>query len=856
MSTRPTPRTPPVHAPLTPLWLLNDEPIGAFAADGLNMNEHARVIAEAVLGTQSPFTIGVFGAWGHGKTSLLNAARTMLEEPTSEDDPSLRHPHVITVHFNAWRYEREQHPIVPLLASIAKAIEARLDDPVLGQPTFTEKGKGFLKTVVKGCRAACGAIASIARGVNISAEVPFTGIKAELSVADALDSAKAAAAAPVNQAAAVAEAWIDRSLYFSAFDDLGKLHEAAKLDRANATHQAPVIAVFIDDLDRCRPENAVAVLEGIKLVLSQPGFVFVLALYREVIERYLEKESEKRFDKEHTRLGHGYIDKIVQLPLTLRSHGTEFAAFIGKIIDERVAPALLPVALDPVNPEHAKASKLVHALRGVIPLLTFTSQHSPRKLVRRINELLLDDRLCPRDAAASLQCDPEDVRATFLPLCLIQRSLTELPSPERIKPLIDDQPLCEALAGYREDLIDKLDEDGKSAPALFIAGLQAIEAASKELGPHGQKSADKPAPTDTDPALASIDGKKARRWLEKLAFVILQPRAAELLNTAAGRAWLRAPLGREVVRDFIATRPPAPADNPAPPAAGDASLQEQISLICTKIRRRLTLPADAPLGPAEFVRVTGLNFDGDPITDTGVAWLADPGTGMEGLTALWLMRTKVTDAGVENLARSDTGLKSLKELYLTDTQVTDAGVKDMAREDTGLKGLTKLSLGSTRVTDAGVKEVAREGTGLKGLTSLMLWNTQVTDAGVKELVRAQSGLKGLTELSLHDTQVTDAGVKHLAMKETGLGELISLNLNYTQVTDAGLRYLSKAETCLKRLTALGLGSTGVTDAGVKDLARAESGLRGLSSLDLSNTQVTDAGVKAVKKRWPGITVIM
>lgn len=71
---------------------------------------------------------------------------------------------------------------------------------------------------------------------------------------------------------------LDRSLYFGAFNSL----DSVKL-RENLR-----IVVLIDDLDRCFPDQAIRLLESIKLVLAQPGFIFVLGVARKVIEGYLQ----------------------------------------------------------------------------------------------------------------------------------------------------------------------------------------------------------------------------------------------------------------------------------------------------------------------------------------------------------------------------------------------------------------------------------------------------------------------------------------------------------------------------------------------------------------------------------------
>src|SRR4051794_10779365 len=107
--------------PLQPLFLLHDEPITGHADNFLAPDLFATTIARAALGTKGPFTIGVYGDWGSGKTSALHSAKDMI-------DKSPPWGHVITVEFNAWRYEREAHPILPLVATIEKALEEKLKE--------------------------------------------------------------------------------------------------------------------------------------------------------------------------------------------------------------------------------------------------------------------------------------------------------------------------------------------------------------------------------------------------------------------------------------------------------------------------------------------------------------------------------------------------------------------------------------------------------------------------------------------------------------------------------------------------------------------------------------------------------
>ena len=68
----------------------------------LHFNEYSEALKDIVVHSDSHFAIGVFGDWGSGKTTLLDTIETKL----------LSHNQIISVRFNAWRYEKEEHIII------------------------------------------------------------------------------------------------------------------------------------------------------------------------------------------------------------------------------------------------------------------------------------------------------------------------------------------------------------------------------------------------------------------------------------------------------------------------------------------------------------------------------------------------------------------------------------------------------------------------------------------------------------------------------------------------------------------------------------------------------------------------
>src|SRR3954471_6899177 len=91
---------------IAPLPLLSDEPIHELGQDGLGLENWARVVAGIALGTEGPFTVGIFGPWGVGKTSILRLAKNMIDRCEQAMQGN-----ITTVNFNAWEYEQESSPL-------------------------------------------------------------------------------------------------------------------------------------------------------------------------------------------------------------------------------------------------------------------------------------------------------------------------------------------------------------------------------------------------------------------------------------------------------------------------------------------------------------------------------------------------------------------------------------------------------------------------------------------------------------------------------------------------------------------------------------------------------------------------
>ena len=285
--------------------------------------------------SNTPFSIGIFGEWGCGKTSLmqmlqqkLNADRKLelfkINEKDKENEKigakilGINHiyiNHVIlkeelervlekfspedieefkkhfrfkikTVWFNPWKYDGKEVIWNALLQKIFYTMKT--DDDFIDNDKFLRKVKdtaiGLAKFTAKvGTRFIPG------------------GILKEEDVDKFLNTFKPLCAEDelfqfINQ-------------FEKAFDDLVKKYVGKN----------GILVIFIDDLDRCLPENVITILEAIKLYLDRENCIFIIGADNNIIEeaiRHRYKDTINISSKD-------YMEKIIQLPFFMRYiHGS------------------------------------------------------------------------------------------------------------------------------------------------------------------------------------------------------------------------------------------------------------------------------------------------------------------------------------------------------------------------------------------------------------------------------------------------------------------------------------------------------------------------------------------------------
>lgn len=222
---------------ITSFVLLNDQPVGdSDNEDLLGSGDAATRIADLIITSRhrAPFTLGIDAGWGMGKSSLM----IQVQEKLKSLDRGVQ-----TVWFNAWTSEG-----VSALEGLIKSVLATLDESILRRALRKVTGR---RQLLRMLWITLLIIASFFR---------LTRIVDELWVRFSIDARA-------------------RNEIRSEMTDIFEQWSASNKRRPDGR----MLAVFIDDLDRCAAEVILAVCEAIKLYLDVPGIVFIIACDQNIL---------------------------------------------------------------------------------------------------------------------------------------------------------------------------------------------------------------------------------------------------------------------------------------------------------------------------------------------------------------------------------------------------------------------------------------------------------------------------------------------------------------------------------------------------------------------------------------------
>lgn len=214
-----------------------------FLNDSLNRKESAEALTEFVLSTDDPMVVCIDAPWGQGKTTFLR----MWEQ-------HLKNSQIPTIYFNAWENDFTDDALISLIGEIGSGLSelSKTGDESKAREYF-DKAKNIGVGLIK-------------RSIPVAAKVATAG---------ALDLDKVTEQAITTFAESVAKEQIEQ--YENSKKSIQAFRDSLRAFSSSITEEEPKPLVFIiDELDRCRPNYSIEVLEKAKHFFNVENIVFIL----------------------------------------------------------------------------------------------------------------------------------------------------------------------------------------------------------------------------------------------------------------------------------------------------------------------------------------------------------------------------------------------------------------------------------------------------------------------------------------------------------------------------------------------------------------------------------------------------
>lgn len=267
---------------------------------------------------ETGLVISIEGKWGSGKTFFLDyyekrlnldgnkitnfIPKTRQNTIVSMNDSLLyteqgQSNEIIIVKYDAFKNDHFEDPFISLTGEIVASVDNQNQRISLAKVSEA-LGKGFL--------------------YGAASLVP--GFKEGLKAVE--DTVNQQSTSPLNKSISAHQDFVNLQNSFKiALSTLGE--KQATDDKASNT--LPIKLIIIDELDRCRPDFAIKLLERIKHFFQVKNVVFILAIDRDALHSIINKVYGETYDAEN------YLSRFFDYSLAMPAN----EEFINAIIDKK-----------------------------------------------------------------------------------------------------------------------------------------------------------------------------------------------------------------------------------------------------------------------------------------------------------------------------------------------------------------------------------------------------------------------------------------------------------------------------------------------------------------------------------------
>lgn len=276
-------------------------------------------------GNIGSFVLNIDASWGGGKSFFLERFKKQLDENG-----------YMVCSINAWASDYSPDPLIPVMSAIDSSLDKLLPGGTNNSPIIKTVRENAVPLLWAFGRGAGKKIATkiLAEGLDEVTDL-MNGIEATTDPDDNIENvsiskgiAKSAITETVNTLDSVAKKLIDN---FNGTDKSLKafkngLREAIVAASKNNKDKHPPFFILVDELDRCRPDYAIMLLERIKHLFEVENVVFVLATDTTQLQHSIGAVYGTGFDSQR------YLHRFFDQTYTLSQPSTR--GIIDQIVDK------------------------------------------------------------------------------------------------------------------------------------------------------------------------------------------------------------------------------------------------------------------------------------------------------------------------------------------------------------------------------------------------------------------------------------------------------------------------------------------------------------------------------------------
>jgi predicted KAP-like P-loop ATPase len=251
-----------------------DRALSSGDEDRLGFREVAKRIAISLVdrASEDGFVIGLEGAWGSGKSSLLFLIREELGKLPKDREPTV-------IDFRPWLISNRD----ALMTSLFGELSRQLDQVALDAGDIT-------RISVAKAKEASEALRSFVSGLS----------KAGSAIEVAGDASGLVPIKWIGKSIKAAGDWVDKK---PASPQLSELKDKLARSLRELGHR---FVITIDDVDRLEPAEVIEILRLVRSVVDLPNVIYLLCYDSEILAHSIEKAVG-------VKSGQSYLEKIVQL---------------------------------------------------------------------------------------------------------------------------------------------------------------------------------------------------------------------------------------------------------------------------------------------------------------------------------------------------------------------------------------------------------------------------------------------------------------------------------------------------------------------------------------------------------------